>query len=458
MLHMTGFGQLLLLSVIVLAMGALFRDSRRLLRITPPLAFPVFERNETAHHPAVRLNVSIMIRDHSIQSQRQAILTKPVELLPTTNESDHLLITESNFSSSIHGSEGMLLTALGETSRPSLWIHVEEFSEGMSSWRIGFAEILALAKKLNATLVEPCIQRGRLVSCQNRLRCVRLGHLYDMDKLRQVHQHIVSFEDYQKMLAVQKPTIFDTCFARQGGNPSPAVLCQAIPNLYGSKKVRVLEKAIAHDGAAVVRLQYYRKGGLQMAKWAGSQNLVPLKRVNRILDENFEFRKEHYTKVDSILRAMGISNTTPFDVIHWRAEVPRINYDMCTERILKAKHLLSPKNETPLILMSSLNLMSNFQWGDRLFRQQSANQGLRRLIDAGVRKIDQVKGLKMTDIVDLAAWDQIMALRSRRFTTCGRSCDKSHFCAACNYRGNFAQFAIDSRTKRGKESHDCWIE
>ena len=37
----------------------------------------------------------------------------------------------------------------------------------MSSWMVSISELLLLARKLNATLVEPCMLTGRLVPCEH---------------------------------------------------------------------------------------------------------------------------------------------------------------------------------------------------------------------------------------------------------------------------------------------------
>lgn len=463
----------LMLTVMLLVMVALHRDMRSLMVITEagisdhiasfPQALIVIKADTIPHLSSPEMKSSIAYNQS--KSQRLPVLILAPELiLKSSNRSIRVHGGENKSGTTPQRGESLIsTTADAAFAGPSLWVHIEEFSEGMSSWRLALAEVVAMTKKLNATLVEPCIYSGRLKACKEGGSRFRLGQLYDLDKLREFQRYIVPFEDYQqRMTALQKPKVFDTCFARPGTTPSPIVVCGStsrglIPNAFGLKRIHIIEDASKHDGPAVLRLNYYRKGGLHKAKWMDGQNLVPEMRVRRILKTNFDFRQEHYQKVDHILEELGIANGTAFDVIHWRAELPHLNYDQCVNRILNAKEALSPKNETPLILMSSLSLRSGFQWGNTLFRQKAANQGLVRLMSAGLRKLDQIKDLKVSDIVDLAAWDQIMALKARRFTTCSRSCGQSHFCSACNYRGNFAQFAIDLRTKHGKESDTCWV-
>ena len=94
----------------------------------------------------------------------------------------------------------------------SLWICVEEYSEGMATWRKSFAEILMVAKKLNATVVEPCIRLGYLRACDDYT--ARLNQVYDVSQLRKFYPNMVSYEDYQAMVAAEDPVIVPMCFHR----------------------------------------------------------------------------------------------------------------------------------------------------------------------------------------------------------------------------------------------------
>ena len=83
--------------------------------------------------------------------------------------------------------------------RPNLWIHVLRFGEGMASWKMSFTFLLGAAKHLGATLVEPCIQNGRLHSCaeeQNQSAAVRFRHVFDLDKVREVYPYVASYEEF----------------------------------------------------------------------------------------------------------------------------------------------------------------------------------------------------------------------------------------------------------------------
>ncbi|KAI2509376.1 hypothetical protein MHU86_5009 [Fragilaria crotonensis] len=310
----------------------------------------------------------------------------------------------------------------------SVWIYVQEFSEGMATWRISLAEILMVAKRLNATVVEPCIEGGRLRTCH--VAKYRLGQVYDLRRLRRFHPHIVSYEDYQTMLAVENPIIITTCLQFPRGTPSPDKVCGNVTNTYQEKVNAPIEKALQYNnGTTVIHIKYYRQGGFLNTKFE-RKRLVLARFIEPILTDHFEFESQHYDSVDYLLRLMGISNNSHFDVIHWRAERPDINYDDCATKILQARKNMGSK---AAVLLSSINLQADRQWFDPdRYNQSDAIQGLNRLLDSGFLKLDQVLDKVQNMIPDqivVPVWDQIIAQKARRFATCTRGCrQKEHLC------------------------------
>jgi hypothetical protein len=334
---------------------------------------------------------------------------------------------------------------------PSRWIHVEEFSEGMATWTRSLVEILLVAKKLNATVVEPCIGMGRLQTC-NKAN-YRLSQVYDLERLRLLHPHIVPFENYINMLAVQKPNIVSMCHQIPGGSPHVMLVCgKHAPNMYQEQRNDLLERALQNNATTVIDIKYYRKGGFAKTTLEGVE-LISDKMVKAAMSAHLEFQRQHYDTVDQLLKLMGILNDTAFDVIHWRAELPNINHNECATKIFHTKKVFG-SNQT--VLISSIHTHTFFQWFTP-YRQAQAVQSLNRLFDADFHKVEQVyEGQLIPDIVVLAVWDQIMALKARHFATCTKGCHKNTGCRSCNYLGNFAQLAIDLRQNVGKTSDKCW--
>lgn len=336
-----------------------------------------------------------------------------------------------------------------------LWIFVERFSEGMATWRISLAQILQVAKKLNATVVEPCIGRGYLKACGNDT--VGLDTVYDTSKLRQYHPHIVSHEEYQAMLAVQNPVIVPICFVNPQGNLEKA--CGNITNMWQQKMNAPLERAFKQDDImTVIHITYYRQGGLIKTR-VGGEALVGLFNTTwHVLDEYFVFQPKHYDTVDYLLQLMGISNTSEYDVIHWRAEKHTIDYDDCAAKILQTRQAMGSNT---MVLMSSINKHADMQWYEpERFNASDAQRNLDRLLDSGFLKVDlvldKVRHL-IPDQIVIPIWDQIIAQKARQFATCTRQCaDTIELCVACNFRGVFSQTTIDLRTKIGKSSYECW--
>ena len=119
----------------------------------------------------------------------------------------------------------------------------------------------------------------------------------------------------------------------------------------------------------MIQIKYYRRGGFRKTKVGGNQ-LLHDREIERVLSGYFEFESHHYDTVDHLLQLMGIANTSDFDVIHWRAELPNIRFNDCADKILQAKHAM---NNSTIVLMSSINGKAGMQWYK--LRNQSVASG-----------------------------------------------------------------------------------
>jgi hypothetical protein len=325
----------------------------------------------------------------------------------------------------------------------------------MATWRISLAQILQVAKKLNATVVEPCIRRGHLQSCVND--AVGLDHVYDTSQLRQFHAHIASHEEYLAMLAAENPVIVPMCMQAPQGRVEK--YCGNLTNMWQKRVNAPLERALQqNDVTTVIRIRYYRQDGFAKTRVGGEELVGLVDTTWQILDEYFVFQRHHYDTVDYLLQLMGISNTSDFDVIHWRAETHTLDYDDCATKILQTRQVMG---SSTTVLMSSINKHADMQWyTPERFNPSDAQRNLDRLLDAGFLKVDlvldQVRNL-IPDQIVIPVWDQIIAQKARRFATCTKQCaDTNHLCTACNFRGIFAQTTVDFRAKIGKSSYECW--
>lgn len=353
--------------------------------------------------------------------------------------------------------------------KPRLWLHVDAISEGMANWRIGFVELLLAAKEIGAYLVEPCVLQGKVTSChkianQNKLR---VGQVFDLNKLRrEIHPWIISQEEYE---AATTPSIVDPknvfIFCMHHGSPPASVLCnrggKLLDNYHGAKTNDAIEQALQQSEPAVLDIHTYRKRGFAETKLQKHKRaLVNSTLVQQILEDNLAFHPSHYETVSGFLKQMGIQDNN-YNALHWRAELRGTNYPECAEKLIKSKSIMSQNNETiPTILISSLNQQAWLQWGagggSSGTAQRSVAPALASLLSNGFLKLDTIKGKKVTDMLYLAVWDQILAQRANKFATCTKACNKKHACSLCNYRGSFGEVVMGMRKKIGKESLTCW--
>jgi hypothetical protein len=317
-----------------------------------------------------------------------------------------------------------------------LWLYVSGWGEGIANWRKTLSDILFVAKKLNCFVVEPCVQNGRLVSCESGGGLLRVGAIFNLSR----HDSIVSFSDFQ--IQTKNATVFSSCMTY-----APAAkLCQGAPNAFKKQKSDMLERAImmAKTRATVLESVQIWKGAFDNLKYKGTL-LAPPHEVRKVRDA-LDFRKEHYNHVDSLLSKLGA--TKSFAVIHWRAERRRgMDYEKCTQAILRARKAMNMPNES-FILMSSLNMNRNLQWAGVQHLTEGGKESisaLQRFFDAGFLKQDQL-GEKVMDQILLAVYELIILIKASKFATCKPGCRS--VCSNCNFHGsNFAQFYLELRGK-----------
>ena len=349
-----------------------------------------------------------------------------------------------------------------DLAQPRLWIYVQDFKEGMASWRPAFAEILIVAKALNAVVVEPCIERGYLTSCYCCQKPLRLSDIYEMEKLQEFHHLIAPFDDYEEMLATQKYQEFKLCM--HSGTPPDHVACSQgpikQPVINYSKKAKQLEQLLQNAVQqsslthSVLDIVSYRRETFLHKPYKGKK-LVGAIKVRLVSGDNFVFRKEHFEIVAEIVSAMGISGK--FNAVHWRAEQKGMDYMSCAEEVIRVRTRMYP-NQKDYVLLSSLNEYGHLQWsGTKRFTNDQSQKALTHLMNQGFKKTDTIwqDTKQITDVVLLAVWDLILAMQAENFATCSNDC--GGWCAACGHRGNFAKAAIRSRLLAGQNgTHKCW--
>ena len=326
----------------------------------------------------------------------------------------------------------------------------------MASWMICISELLILARSLNATLVEPCLKRGRLVPCDSEEATIAFRDVFDVSKLKEFYPHFISHEQFRKR-TVAAP-VFPICMQHKNGNPSLHIVCRNLTSRFGAIVNPELENAMSesYKAESVFEIVYYRKGAIMDRLKHGNATLVSRQAVSHVKTNYLHFKKTHNDLVDGLLEKVGIANDTIFSVIHWRAELEGMDYIGCARNIIRARDYMNQK-DTPFVLMSSLNTNENHIWsGARNKARNSTSQvALKRLMDFGFFKLDSlIDESSVKDSGLLAVWDLIIATKAEAFATCSGNC--GNFCKKCNYNGNFARLALGLRENVKKESMRCW--
>ena len=86
----------------------------------------------------------------------------------------------------------------------------------------------------------------------------------------------------------------------------------------------------------------------------------------------------------------------------------------------------------------------------------TSDQALQILFDAGFDHVVDYKKLSVS--IMFAVFDLILVIKAQEFITCGKGCSENIICAACNWRGQFAAWAVMLRSDVAHRSAsvECW--
>ncbi len=332
-----------------------------------------------------------------------------------------------------------------------LFIHVSLWQEGMAAWTVSISELLLMARALNATLVEPCMQNGHLVPCDAAEQLLRLGDVFDLEQIPESQSLLIRHEEFKRQTAnaiVHTICMQPTRLRRKD--------CKGLETFYQKKRNPQLEAAIQDSwtGPSVLEIYRYRKYAFINLK-RGQSKMISLEQIELFKSNHLHFRKEHHECVDSLLKKANLTST--FSVIHWRAEQENMDYLGCAQEIMQVRKRMAYQNTAPFILMSSLNTQKEHMWnGARKRSNSTADAALKLLLNQEkFIKLDTlIQGENVKDPGLLAVWDIIIATKANRFATCAKGCGE--ICQRCNHLGKFAAFAIEARSQSNRSSHECW--
>jgi hypothetical protein len=359
-----------------------------------------------------------------------------------------------------------------------LWIQVQSWAEGLTAWTLSVSELAIAIKTLNATLVEPDITNGRLVPV-GKMRLSDVFNRTSMEDFLQPNGYAgrKEFEKRMKQLENDKVPVstFDMCLNRchggaicKGRGKMPCTVRvgdrneeRKLPSVFHGETSTDLNQAIeaaASGQTVVLKVHGYWKHSLSYMTDGDGRKLLDQDLVRKLHARSWKFVENLHQMADSILKQNGVFNDN-YAAIHWRAELPNIDYLECARAIVAVKEEMKLSTNTTVFLMSSLMSDPEMQWGSSLAmaRNCSAMEALHLLVDQNkFRKVDSIiNDLKLPDTIIFVALDLIIASRAKEFSTCTKGCD-NNYCASCNRLGHFAAHAVRTRKVGGKRSSNCW--
>jgi hypothetical protein len=386
------------------------------------------------------------------------------------------------------------------TNASNLFIYGHEWREGVANWLITMSELFIIAKRINATVVLPCIRQGRLMPCAPRYDPPlegrdwnhRFTDVFQMDLIHDFHPHYMQEEDFQQIL-MQNPSNreYKFCHIRQAGfagNMSqPRNKCEQGSFVHGHRNESnlLLEQATleayrlsqtpsgAH-GPVVVNMTKYDKWGWRTTLF-NHKHIVPggVKYTQKFKYKYFPFQERYSSFIDQLLDEAGIVNHD-YVVVQWRAELENMDYLECAKHIVTARDLVKKRNksggkgiteDTKFILMSSLNTDESVVWESTVWNtaiKTDAQNALHYLLDEhGFLKIDSLVAKHKEaakDQIDYSIWDIVLAVEAKDYVFCDIDCKDDSICAQCGHRGQFPRFAMELRNDLNRKSTMCWPE
>jgi hypothetical protein len=381
---------------------------------------------------------------------------------------DAPVIVVTNHSQHEHHHQG-----ISDIHSAGLWIYVSSWEEGMSSWRKSVVEVLIVALRLNATMVEPCIRRGMLLNCDALQPGDAVIKLRDIFKMRRFEKKVrfVSDEVFRQVKDAT-PDHHHVAMCMHYGTPTDVCEFTSRSKL---KHLPELEAAVNatrihynnNKIMSILEVTNFRRESFFYTIHNGTK-LVRRKEVEGSL--KLDFRKEHYDRVSNYLKQANIPEDK-FSAIQWRGELVGMDYLGCASAILQARDAMS--NHTGLdkqhfILISSLNVRPELQWlvlknklNSSATEAEDSRKALQLLLDYGFYKLDQFvekdtalvvgDGLR-DDSTFRMVWDMILAKKARAMATCFGCND---ICSKCNWQGLSAQYTLDIR-RDGEVDQSTW--
>jgi len=345
-----------------------------------------------------------------------------------------------------------------------VWLHTLAFVEGLAAQKRTLEKLLELAKLVNARFVEPCINNGKMLSCQNVKqktvgKIVRYSDLFDLNSLKRIYANIAPYEEFKRVkeydqfcLKVRKKS--SSCKKYEERGTATIVTIGNITSVIEDRRRAGCSRDI------VLLVPQMRKENLRELKTSYPSA--------EFYSKYYVIKENHYNFVrNSIFPELGIKENS-YSVIHWRGEKVKTDLVTCARALVRAKESMAkelPKNHR-FVLMTYLRRPETFkfQWDNKRKDVQAQDKALDILENNSFVSLDSTINLFSQEIDDgsfMALWDLVIAQGAHSFVTCTRkgvenSCPAAEICKACNHLGTFAHWAISLREIQNKTSEHCW--
>ena len=379
------------------------------------------------------------------------------------------------------------------TTTTQLWLYPYYFHEGFSGWKLGLADVMQLAKQLDAVIVIPDILDGalRMPGSGN----LDLFEFFNKSHVDSYYSKWVTADDFRRQTTTRTNETKTTKVLHWniGRTIKPKTGPPRQQRDYQNQFIQPLREALnliikpnkttySYDNV-VLNMTWIWKRQLHNVQLR-DKNQKPHPLVSQkesesvIVKKHFVFSDWIHDLADQTLALMNIS-THNFGLVHWRADKENLDYRQCAEHLVRARQALidskltkSVHEDTPFILMSSLKVDMNLMWSSM---KRKVDQGLaaspaealqfltnsnrpsnnRTGSQSGYFLMAESVLPRQKDQIVYVAIDILLVQRATVFATCTRSCsnDGKHrkyapfadVCNACNWLGNFATSAVRMR-------------
>ncbi|KAL3908037.1 MAG: hypothetical protein SGILL_008637, partial [Bacillariaceae sp.] len=354
------------------------------------------------------------------------------------------------------------------TDSERLYILVESWApEGIAGWRKALSELMLLAKAVNATIVEPSIQRGRPTSPgQGNFT---LFDIFNQTLINDFYAKWISADEYYAMIHQKTNGVqyFDLCVGskrhQKCGAPGQSKRneTELIHSTVLGNALQSLQVSDTENGIVTLRVFDLWKGEIKYMHSISdpSQMIFATEEFFFVMRNHLEFSPFMHSMADKALELMGIPAREEYAVIHWRGEKQNLDFMQCAGKIAEAKSAMLEQQDTsiPFVLMSSISSNIDNVWSPgQKHVNASAAEALQFLTQKhGFKKSDSILP-QQKDMIVYVVVDLILAQRAVSFATCKRC--RGDWCQVCNYGGSFGMFAMEMRKSAGNEGNtfECW--